>query len=183
MDWTAGWERCPGGRRKLQAAPVFLPGKSHGQRSLAGYNPWGHEEVDTTSDWTHAHTHTHILNNQVTRGVDTVSTLCSHSHLFASLSSLFQKLSENSKCMHACAVASVVSDSVRSHGLQPARLFCPWNSPGKNTGVGCCAVLQGSVKYINTNVINTPHIVLYCIYCHESNFCLFKASLGVDEWF
>ena len=28
--------------------PVFLPGKSHGQRSLAGYNPWGHEESDTT---------------------------------------------------------------------------------------------------------------------------------------
>ena len=38
---------------------------------------------------------------------------------------------------------SVVSDSLRSHGLQPARLLCPWNSPGKNTGVGCHALLQG----------------------------------------
>ena len=28
--------------------PVFLPGKSHGQRSLAGYSPWGHKESDTT---------------------------------------------------------------------------------------------------------------------------------------
>ena len=27
---------------------VFLPGKSHGQRSLAGYNLWGHKELDTT---------------------------------------------------------------------------------------------------------------------------------------
>ena len=27
---------------------VFLPGKSHGQRSLAGYSPWGHRESDTT---------------------------------------------------------------------------------------------------------------------------------------
>ena len=28
--------------------PVFLPGKSHGQRSLAGYSPWGHNELDRT---------------------------------------------------------------------------------------------------------------------------------------
>ena len=26
---------------------------------------------------------------------------------------------------------------LRPHGLQPARLLCPWDSPGKNTGVGC----------------------------------------------
>ena len=32
--------------RKLQFTPVFLPGKSHGQRSLAGYSPWGHKELD-----------------------------------------------------------------------------------------------------------------------------------------
>ena len=32
---------------------------------------------------------------------------------------------------------SVVSKSLRIHGLQPARLLCPWDSPGKNTGVGC----------------------------------------------
>ena len=35
-------------RRKLQRTPVFLPGKSHRQRSLAGYSPWGHKESDTT---------------------------------------------------------------------------------------------------------------------------------------
>ena len=28
--------------------PVFLPGESHGQRSLVGYGPWGHTESDTT---------------------------------------------------------------------------------------------------------------------------------------
>ena len=38
---------------------------------------------------------------------------------------------------------SVVSDSLRSYGLQPTRLLCPWDSPGKNTGVGCHALLQG----------------------------------------
>ena len=37
---------------------------------------------------------------------------------------------------------SVVSDSVRPHRRQPTRLPCPWDSPGKNTGVGCDFLLQ-----------------------------------------
>ena len=35
--------------------PVFLPGEFHGQRSLAGYNPQGHKESDTTYVTEHAH--------------------------------------------------------------------------------------------------------------------------------
>ena len=35
-----------------------------------------------------------------------------------------------------CAMCSVVSDSLWPYGLQPARLLCLWNFPGKNTGVG-----------------------------------------------
>ena len=35
----------------------------------------------------------------------------------------------------ACGSDSVASDSLQPHGLQPTRLLCPWNSPGKNTGV------------------------------------------------
>ena len=38
---------------------------------------------------------------------------------------------------------SVMSDSLRPHGLQPARLPCPWDFPGNNTGVGCHFLLQG----------------------------------------
>ena len=38
----------PGLGRSWQPAPVFLPGKFHGQRSLRGYSPWGHKESDTT---------------------------------------------------------------------------------------------------------------------------------------
>ena len=34
--------------RKWQPTPVFLLGKSHGQRSLAGYSPQGHKELDMT---------------------------------------------------------------------------------------------------------------------------------------
>ena len=33
---------------EMEPTPVFLPGKPHGQRSLAGYSPWGCKESDTT---------------------------------------------------------------------------------------------------------------------------------------
>ena len=36
------------GRRKWQPIPIFLPGESHGQRSLGGCSPWGHKESDMT---------------------------------------------------------------------------------------------------------------------------------------
>ena len=39
---------------------------------------------------------------------------------------------------------SVVSDSLRPRGPLPAWLLCPWDSPGKNSGVGCHFLLQGS---------------------------------------
>ena len=41
------WVRKIPWRRKWQPAPVFLPGESHGQRSLKGYSPWSHTESDT----------------------------------------------------------------------------------------------------------------------------------------
>ena len=42
-------------------------------------------------------------------------------------------------CRH---VTPVVSDSMQPHRLQPTRLPRPWDSPGKNTGVGCHFLLQ-----------------------------------------
>ena len=50
------------------------------------------------------------------------------------------------KILLMCCAAlscSVMSDTLQPHGLQPARLLCPWDSPGKNTTVGCHALLQG----------------------------------------
>ena len=44
-------------RRAWQPTPVFLPGESHGQRSLVGYTPWGRKESDTT-ELLNTHTHT-----------------------------------------------------------------------------------------------------------------------------
>ena len=42
-------------RRAWQPTPVFLPGESHGQRSLAGYSPLGHKESDTAEATEHTH--------------------------------------------------------------------------------------------------------------------------------
>ena len=65
---------------------------------------------------------------------------CQHLLLFASCLVAFTRSASFIVCV--CSVASVMSDSVRPHGLQSARLLCPWDSPGKNTGVGCHALLQ-----------------------------------------
>ena len=48
-----------------------------------------------------------------------------------------------SELLHAVLSRSVVSDSLWPRGLQPTRLLCPWDSAGKNTGVGCHVLLQG----------------------------------------
>ena len=45
-------------RRAWQPTPVFLPGESHGQRSLAGYSPWGRKESDTTERLSTQYLHT-----------------------------------------------------------------------------------------------------------------------------
>ena len=42
------WARKILWRRKWQPTPVFLPGESHGQRSLVGYSPWGRKESETS---------------------------------------------------------------------------------------------------------------------------------------
>ena len=58
MRW--GFNPCVGKiswRREWQPTPVFLPGESHGQRSLAGYSPWSCRELDTTEATEHAHIH------------------------------------------------------------------------------------------------------------------------------
>ena len=44
------WVRKIPWRRKWQPTPVFLPGEFYEQRSLVGYSPWGHKELDTT-EW------------------------------------------------------------------------------------------------------------------------------------
>ena len=54
---------------------------------------------------------------------------------------------------------SIVSDSLQPHGLEPTRFLCPWDSPGKNNGMGC-------------------HFLLQCIFQDQgSNLCLLNWRL------
>ena len=48
--WSLSWEDLL--EKGMATNPVFLPGKFHGLRSLAGYSPWGHKELDITEQLT-----------------------------------------------------------------------------------------------------------------------------------
>ena len=52
----------------------------------------------------------------------------------------------------ACSVASVMSGSLSPYGLQPTRLLCPWDYPGKNTRVGCHFLLQETFQTQGLNL-------------------------------
>ena len=54
------WVRTIPWRREWQPTPVFLPGESHGQRSLVGYSLWGHIKSDTTEQLTLSDFHFHF---------------------------------------------------------------------------------------------------------------------------
>ena len=54
IPWSSKWE----------PTPVFLPGKSHGWRSLAGYSPWGHKESDITKQLSTLTHKLHIMGRQ-----------------------------------------------------------------------------------------------------------------------
>jgi len=66
-------------------------------------------------------------------------------------------------CCCCCWVASVVSDSVQPHRRQPTRLPSPWDSPGKNTGVGCYFLSQCmNVKLLShVRLLSTPWTAAY----------------------
>ena len=51
-------------------------------------------------------------------------------------------ISFSNACMHVHQVTSAMSNSVPPYRRQPPRLLCPWDSPGKNTGVGCHFLLH-----------------------------------------
>ena len=64
---------------------------------------------------------------------------------------------------------SVVSDALQPHGLKHARLLCPWDSPGENTGVGCHALLQGifPARRSNLGVLHCRQILYHR--CHKES--------------
>ena len=79
-----------------------------------------------------------------------------------------------------CWITSVVSESLHPCGLQPARLLCPWDSSGKNTGVGCPALLQ-RVFLIEGSIPHLLHLLLWQVFFATSTIwedhitvCLFS---------
>ena len=73
-----------------------------------------------------------------------------------------------------------MSDSLQLYGLQPTRLLCPWDSPGKNTGVGCHALLQGIFLTQGSNPC-----LLSLLHCQVGSLPLAppgkKALIGITE--
>ena len=59
----------------------------------------------------------------------------------------------------SCWVTSVLSDSLSPDGLLPTRLLCPWDFPGKTTGMGCHALLQGIFLTQGSNLHLLPEIL------------------------
>ena len=73
-----------------------------------------------------------------------------------------------------CFSRSVMSNTLQAHGLQPDRLFCPWNSPGKNTGVGSHALLQG--------IFPTQGLKLGLLHCRQTLYHLSHLTLGESSY-
>ena len=92
--------------------------------------------------------------------IETRRTKCTYSGYWWNWGSL-DKTDELCQCLSVilipqrrlgmCMLVAQSCPTLWPRGLQPARLLCPWNSPGKNTGVGCHFLLQearGSLKFI-----------------------------------
>ena len=107
-------------RRKWQPTPVVLAWRIAGTGELCGLLSMGSHRVG--HDW---------------------SDLAAAEAVPLWISSKLQRLSrfKGLSCC-CCKVTSVASDSVWPHRRQPTRLPRPWDSPGKNTGVGCHFLLQ-----------------------------------------
>ena len=136
-------------RRQWHPTPVLLPGKSHGQRSLVGCSPWGGKESDTTEQ---LHFHFSLsctgegngnplqcscLENPRDRGT-----------WWAAVYGVAQSQTWLKRLSSSSVSCSVMSDSLRPHGLWPTRLLCSWDSPGKKTRVDCHSLLQCICIYL-----------------------------------
>ena len=81
-------------------------------------------------------------------------------------------------CVCVCVIHSVMSNSLQVYGLQPSRLLCPWDSLGKNTGVGCHSLLQGIFLTQGQN-LGLSHCwqILYGLSHHGSPYMLISVHI------
>ena len=86
-----------------------------------------------------------------------------------------------------CVNHSVVSDPLWLHGLQPPRLLCSWDSPGKNSGVGCHFLLlchRPKSPLCSTCVSFLPLLFSLSPYCYLSLGChvVESDSIAFSDW-
>ena len=89
-----------------------------------------------------------------------------------------KRLSSSSRLsatLRVCLAVSVRSDSLQPYGLWPDRLLCPWDSPGKNTGVGCHALLQGIFPTQGSNLYR-----LWFLHCRQILYCWATGETLID---
>ena len=134
---------------------LLPPHKTKKQPSALGAGPsmpsWGHspEEREPEQPWRILETKRKEKEKKFHNQFPSSNTLATPAP-FLCFPSGFQRVETkpechfpvNCCCRCCCCVASVVSDSVRAHRPQPTRLRRPWDSPGKNTRVGCHFLLQ-----------------------------------------
>ena len=148
LDLTPGSGKSPRGGHS-NPLPVFLSGESHGQRTLVGYHPWGHWELDTTEN---GNVRIYFLGNlMLLLGKE----MFRHSSLSSNMYYLFfmwNTMRRSSLKAGKWTTAVVLKHYVLSHVWLFETLWTVdslpgssvhGDSPGKNTGVGCHVLLQG----------------------------------------
>ena len=91
--------------------------------------------------------------------------------------------------IYVCVSHSVMPDSLPPHGLQPARFLCPWDFPGKDTGV-CDFLLQGIflTQGLNPGLLHHRQILYQLSYTHTHTHththikCNVDIVVGEDSW-
>ena len=90
---------------------------------------------------------------------------------------------QDGPCIIVCSLW-VMSDSLSSFGLEPTRLFCPWDFSAKNTGVGCYFLLQGifptqRLKHVSCVCCTGRHILYQLLHLVQTlaNYNLVKHSV------
>ena len=91
-------------------------------------------------------------------------------HIWRHLTLLLLRLGGGGLVTKSCPT-SVVSDSLWSHGLQPAKILCSWDSPVKNTGVACHFLLQG--------IFSTPGSNSYLLHWQADSLLSHQGGLEI----
>ena len=100
-------------RRKWQPTPIFLPGKFHGERSLASCSPWGRKGSDTTE---HVPIHAHCLRKQLESESETRSVMSDSLQLYSPWNFSSQNIGVGS--------FSLLQGIFPAQGLNPGLPYC-----------------------------------------------------------